>query len=59
MTDVNKIIRYENGEMGEHEVIQFFQELIDTGYAWSLQGHYGRVASALIKAGMCRLPTCK
>ena len=59
MIDVDKIIRYENGEMDEHEVIEFFQELIDTGHAWSLQGHYGSVASALIKAGMCRMPTCK
>mgnify|MGYP003659386459 CR=1 FL=1 len=59
MIDVNKIIQYENGEMDEAEVVEFFQELIDTGYAWTLQGHYGRVASALIKCGMCKMPTCK
>jgi len=50
---VNKIIRYENGQMNEDETIQFFQELIDSGLAWSLQGHYGRVANSLIEEGLC------
>ena len=50
---VNKIIRYENGEMNEDETVQFFQELIDSGLAWNLQGHYGRVASTLIEEGLC------
>jgi len=54
MTDINKIIKYENGKMSEHEVIEFFQELINTGEAWTLQGHYGRIATALIRAGMCQ-----
>ncbi len=56
MIDIDKIIRYENGEMQEDEVIDFFQELINTGHAWTLQGHYGRVASGLIKAGLCTRP---
>ena len=51
MTD--KIIRYENGEMNEIEVASFFQELIDTGLAWKLQGHYGRTALGLIQDGIC------
>jgi len=50
---VDKIIAYENGEMSEGEIINFFQELIDTGLAWTLQGSYGRMAMALIKAGHC------
>jgi hypothetical protein len=50
---VDKIIRYETGQMDEAETIQFFQELINSGMAWSLQGHYGRVASALIEEGLC------
>jgi len=51
---VDKIIRYENGTMvNETEIIEFFQELINTGMAWSLQGHYGRTAMRLIEEGLC------
>jgi len=48
---VNDIIAYENGEMNEEEVISLFQELVDTGMVWVLQGHYGRTAQALLDAG--------
>ena len=54
LVDVSKIIAYENNEMTQEEVIEFFQELIDTGYAWRLQGHYGRTALRLIEYGYCR-----
>ena len=50
---VDKIIRYENGTMNEGEMIQFFQELINSGLAWKLQGHYGRTARTLIEEGLC------
>ena len=49
MTLVDEIIRYENGDMTDEEVIIFFQGLVNTGLAWSLQGHYGRTAEALIE----------
>lgn len=52
---VDDIMRYEQGEMTtEAEVVNFFQGLIDSGLAWTLQGHYGRNAAALIKAGYCK-----
>ena len=51
---VGKIIDFESGLMDQEEVISFFQELIDTGMAWTLQGSYGRTAAALIKAGYCQ-----
>jgi hypothetical protein len=53
--DANKVIAYESGEMTADEIIEFYQELIDTGMAWKLQGSYGRMASALLKAGVCKL----
>ena len=51
--DINKIIAYEDGDMTQEQVIEFFQELIDTGAAWQLQGHYGRTALRLIEWGYC------
>ena len=56
MSDVENIIKYENGEMKEEEVIEFFQDLINTGMAWQFQGHYGRTAAYLIEAGHCTTP---
>lgn len=56
MPSVDDIIRYENGEMGEDEVIDFFQDLVDTGMAWRLQGSYGRTAKALIEYGWVKTP---
>ena len=53
MPDIGKIIEYEAGEMSEQDMIDFFQELIDSGAAWQLQGHYGRTAVSLIQAGYC------
>jgi hypothetical protein len=46
------IINYETDQMETtDEVLELFQHLVDTGMAWSLQGHYGRTATALIEAG--------
>ena len=50
---VDKIIKYEQGNMTDDETIEFFQELIDSGMAWKLQGHYGRTATHLLEEGLC------
>ena len=47
-----QIIAYEIGQLHEFEIVELFQKLVDTGLAWSLQGHYGRTATALIEAGL-------
>ena len=53
MNQIDKIIAYEQGELGETETVELFQELIDNGMAWKLQGHYGRTAMYLIENGLC------
>lgn len=54
MAIVDKIMDWESGLMTtEEEVVDFFQELIDSGMAWTLQGCYGRGAAALIEQGLC------
>lgn len=52
---VSQIIAYEQGELDQEETIALFQHIINTGLAWSLQGHYGRTAVALIEAGECHV----
>jgi hypothetical protein len=53
MDQLSNIIAYENGELDEEEIISFFQELINSGLAWQLQGSYGRMAASLIESGYC------
>ena len=50
---VNNVMAYECGELNEEDTVKFFQHLINTGLAWTLQGHYGRTAMALIEDGLC------
>jgi len=53
MTMINQVIAYEQGELDEEGIIDLFQELINSGMAWEMQGSYGRTAKALINAGYC------
>lgn len=53
MNQIDAIIAYEQGDLDFDETVALFQDLIDTGMAWKLQGHYGRTAEALIDAGRC------
>lgn len=51
MNNIDKIIAYESGDLSDEECIELFQNLVDTGLAWKLQGHYGRTAQNLINLG--------
>jgi hypothetical protein len=50
---VDFIMAYENGELNESEIVEGFQDGINSGLVWKLQGHYGRMAARLIEQGYC------
>ena len=52
--DCCSIVEGFDGEDHEYEeIIAAWQQLIDTGAAFQLQGWYGRTASQLIEQGIC------
>ena len=53
MDQVGMMMAWEDGSLTGDEEVALFQELIDSGLAWRLQGCYGRYARALIEEGVC------
>lgn len=53
---VNDILAYEGGEMSEANMKKMFQNLVNTGQVWRLQGRYGRTAMAMLEAGVIKKP---
>jgi hypothetical protein len=51
---VDDIIAFEEGNLSENDTIKLFQKLENNGQAYSLQGMYGRTATALIGAGLIK-----
>ena len=53
MSDLDRMIEWEEGELAEDGTVELFQGLINSGECWQLQGCYGRQAQALIEGGWC------
>ena len=49
--NIEDIIKYEEGRLNDAQTLRLFSNLIRSGAVWSLQGHYGRTARALIDDG--------
>jgi hypothetical protein len=47
---IDQIIAYESGELDFDDTVDLFQQLIDSGTIYSLQGSYQRVAQQLYEA---------
>jgi hypothetical protein len=48
---IDRMMEFESGMLNDAEIIEMFSDLIKSGASWSLQGHYGRAASAFIEGG--------
>jgi hypothetical protein len=51
----DRLLAYEMEDMGEEEYLQFFADLISSGWVHHLQGHYGRQAAWLVENGFISL----
>lgn len=49
---VDQIIAYESGDLDDAGTVALFQDLVNSGMAWQLQGSYGRTAAAMLDAGI-------
>jgi hypothetical protein len=50
--NLDAMIAWEQGELGEDEIVSLFQDLHSSGLAYQLQGCYGRMAQRLLNAGL-------
>ena len=53
----SRMMDFEEGTLSFEEVVELFQDLVNTGLAWQLQGFYGRTARALIEDGYIVVPS--
>jgi hypothetical protein len=60
MNTLDRIMKYESGEgMTSGEVIELFQELVNSGLIFKLQGSYQRTAINLLQMGLITMPEGK
>lgn len=57
MKMLDMLMAYEDGTLDNEMIPVLFQNLIDSGLIFSLQGHYVRVARELVDAGLIDLTT--
>jgi len=53
---LDKIIAFEDGQLNDVEIVELFQEMINSGLVWELQGSYGRLAMGMIDQGYVKVP---
>lgn len=53
---IERLNDYELGRLDHEETVALFQELLDTGMIYHLQGFYGRTANQLLATGEIHLP---
>lgn len=51
MNYLERIIKFEQGDLEDHEIIAMFQDLLDNETVWQLQGSYSRMAQKLLDTG--------
>ena len=56
MDIVSAIMDLESGNLDDAGILALFQNLVNTGLVWSLQGSYGRTATALLERGLITRP---
>lgn len=49
---LSRMVDWEDGQLDERHVLEFFAAAIRSGDAWTLQGFYGRQAAKFINEGV-------
>lgn len=49
---ISKLVAYETGKLDNTQIVALFQNLLDTGVIYVLQGHYQRTAQGFLEQGL-------